>query len=577
MSKNDLLLAGTLRGCAFDVPRGSAADCMHHRVTLGECTYSRAALVGRRTVVYAAQAHPPFAGQKPAERIVAKLSYQSTARTAEYELIERARRAGVPHIPTVHGYHDLFDLESLQDGIRARIVDHCGVFDNYENRVARVLVSRMYTPLLQRLHKQPLDLIRMVDQMSESLHCLRYDAKILHRDVSVRNIMCEETEKGPNFILGDFDLAIVLNEDGTSVSPTGKRHVGTLPFMAQKLVEDLAYHPDRPRVLHELHHDYESLYWVALWCTMKADYDEQEPTFQRRIDHFLAQWEPAVGRSDSQDATTRWDSDSETQPETISTATASESKLNLLEIIRTKTNLLINARICGQYTPTTKRFAYPGIFDLIHGFRLLLVNAYVRDTCVAADKRLTRPSDHPRETGDTRADETSIDDDDSDDTNDDDDTNDVDGDNEEDYASDSSTGTDTDISESEDEDDNIVPMLSMRDLITRQAIKQVIESADKAARREQKAAHRAQKAARREQRAARKEQKAARKKATENGPTAGPNNVDNDRDDSFWTRTEDAYVDKASIIMPMRDTITREAIKRVVETTKAAVRSHLGV
>ena len=222
MSKNDLLLAGTLRGCAFDVPRDSAADCMHHRVTFGECTYSRAALVGRRTVVYAAQAHPPFAGQKPAERIVAKLSYQSTARTAEYELIERARRAGVPHIPTVHGYHDLFDFESLQDGIRARIVEHCGVFDSYENRVARVLVSRMYTPLLQRLHKQPWDLVRMVDQISEcmlpsssvvaisltaqftALHCLRYDAKILHRDVSVRNIMCEETEKGPNFILGDF-------------------------------------------------------------------------------------------------------------------------------------------------------------------------------------------------------------------------------------------------------------------------------------------------------------------------------------------------------------------------------------
>ena len=81
-----------------------------------------------------------------------------------------------------------------------------------------------------------------------------------------------------------------------------------------------------------------------------------------------------------------------------------------------------------------------------------------------------------------------------------------------------------------------MPMLSMRDLITRQAIKQVIESADKAARREQKAAHRAQKAARRAQKAARRAKKIARKeqKATENGPAAGPNNVDND--DGFWTR-----------------------------------------
>ncbi|KAJ8481443.1 hypothetical protein ONZ51_g5967 [Trametes cubensis] len=65
---NDLMFSGTLQGCAFDVPRDFAADCMHHRVTFGECTYSRSGLVGRRTVVYAAQAHPPFAGQKPAER-----------------------------------------------------------------------------------------------------------------------------------------------------------------------------------------------------------------------------------------------------------------------------------------------------------------------------------------------------------------------------------------------------------------------------------------------------------------------------------------------------------------------------
>ncbi|KAI0660123.1 hypothetical protein C8Q70DRAFT_75579 [Cubamyces menziesii] len=340
-------------------------------------------------------------------------------------------------------------------------MNHCGVFDNYENRVARVLVSRMYTPLLQRLHKQPLDVICMVDQMSESLHCLRYDAKILHRDVSVGNIMCEETEKGPNFILGDFDLAIVLNEDGTSVSPTGKRHVGTLPFMAQKLVEDLAYHPDRPRVLHELHHDYESLYWVALWCTMKADYDEQEPEFQQRIDDFLAQWEYAEGRSDSESSATGSDSDPETQPETISTTAV--ARLNLLTIAQTKFSLLFSAKIGEEAPPATERFKHCVFSEFLNRFRHLLYDAYGRDP-IATAQRLAGPPDDARESGAAKA-----------------------------------------------KDDT----------------------------------------------------------------AAGPNNDDND--DDFWTRTEDAYVDKASIIMPIRDTITREAIKRVVETTKAAVRSHFGV
>ncbi|KAI0324057.1 hypothetical protein GY45DRAFT_469330 [Cubamyces sp. BRFM 1775] len=166
-SMNNLLFAGTLQDCSFDIPEGSAADGMQHRVTFEECVYSQYALVGRRTVVYAARADPPFAGQGPAERIVAKLSYQVTSRRAEDELIAAAQEKGVPHIPTVYGRHDLFDIETLQDGVRARVVKHCGAFYNYENRVARIIVVKMYTPLRQRLHKHPGDLIRMVDEISE--------------------------------------------------------------------------------------------------------------------------------------------------------------------------------------------------------------------------------------------------------------------------------------------------------------------------------------------------------------------------------------------------------------------------
>ncbi|KAH9896004.1 hypothetical protein C8Q73DRAFT_835422 [Cubamyces lactineus] len=455
-STRDLVLAGTLQGCSFDIPGDSAADRMQHRVTFGECIYSQGAVVGRRTVVYTGQAEPQFDGRGPAECIAVKLSYQVTSRTAEHELIARAHEKNVPHIPTVYGHRDLFDLESLQDGIRARVVKHCGAFYNYENRVARIIVVKMYTPLLQRLRKQPLNLIRMVKHISEGLHHLRHDALILHRDVSMSNIMCDETGGRANFILTDFDLAVMLNDDGLPKGPTGKHHTGTLPFMAERLVEDLALHPDRPRVLHELHHDYESLYWVALWCTMKADYDKQEAEFQKRIDQFLTQWELAEGHPRSQASETSDASrDSNDQPETMSTTTI--SKLNLLAIAQTKFILLHHGRIGDAYPPTTERFQHAGISELLNSFRFLIANAYVRDSFVAAALHRTGFADGPREAGAAKA--------------------------EEGTKAGATKADDDDLwTQSEDEDvDEAYIGMPMRDIITRDAIKQVVRKAKKAA------------------------------------------------------------------------------------------------
>ncbi|KAI0660109.1 hypothetical protein C8Q70DRAFT_1053345 [Cubamyces menziesii] len=393
MSKNDLLLAGTLQGCAIDIPGSQAADRMQHRVTFGGCMYSQSALVGRRTVVYAAGAHPPFKSQQSGERMVAKLSYQVKSRTAEHELVEQAREKNVPHIPTVYGHHDLFDIESLQDGIRARVVKHCGVFHHYENRVARMIVFRRYIPLEERLHEYPMDLIMMVDHISECLHHLRHDALILHGDVSVRNIMCEITEDDPNFILGDFDLAATLNPDGTPQDPAGKRHTGTLPFMALELLEDMASKPglNSAPVVHELHHDYESLYWVTLWCTMKVDYCDQDAEDQKRIDAFVNQWEYAVGGSktasdfsrgsgawsnSSRGSGTRADAGLGSQNQQETSSTGSEARLNLDVIVDEKSTLLLRGVINQEHPPTTEQFEEPAIQELITGFRRLIVRGY---------------------------------------------------------------------------------------------------------------------------------------------------------------------------------------------------------
>lgn len=114
---------------------------------------------------------------------------------------------------------------------------------------------------------------------------------MLHRDVSNTNIMWEEKNGQAHFILNDFDLAIRLNRDGTpAMEATAKHRTGTLPFMSIRLLEDMCVNPKSPGVMHELHHDYESLFWVATWCTMKTERDIA-PKLKEQVQTAVTKWE----------------------------------------------------------------------------------------------------------------------------------------------------------------------------------------------------------------------------------------------------------------------------------------------
>ncbi|KAL7278016.1 hypothetical protein ACG7TL_007976 [Trametes sanguinea] len=157
-------------------------------------------------------------------------------------------------------------------------------------RVGRVIVCSRYIPLLQRLREHPPDLLTMVEQITDCLHALWHEAQILHRDVSAYNIMWQPSQspetKG-KFVLCDFDMAVII-EGGASAPAntrvaTATHRTGTLPFLAIELLEN-------PKTLHRLYHDYESLFWVVLWCAMKADY-HAEGTKRAAIDELLNEWE----------------------------------------------------------------------------------------------------------------------------------------------------------------------------------------------------------------------------------------------------------------------------------------------
>src|ERR1700722_13929567 len=87
--------------------------------------------------------------------------------------------------------------------------------------------------------------------------------RILHRDISLRNLMLRKKGDKVYGILNDFDLAVY--EDRTL--PSSKQRTGTRPYMAVDLLEKKASK-------HMYRHDLESMIWVFLKITL--DYEDGE-------------------------------------------------------------------------------------------------------------------------------------------------------------------------------------------------------------------------------------------------------------------------------------------------------------
>jgi len=142
----------------------------------------------------------------------------------------------------------------------------------------RCIISDYYVPLVEHLAKHPDSLTVMVVQILTCIDDLRHKAHLLHRDISAGNIMYTTRNNQDCFILNDFDLAAEVNESGQPMGgPTSRHRTGTLPFMAYELLEDMhnaALAKQRGKehraILHCVRFDFESLFWVALWCAIKV-------------------------------------------------------------------------------------------------------------------------------------------------------------------------------------------------------------------------------------------------------------------------------------------------------------------
>jgi len=98
------------------------------------------------------------------------------------------------------------------------------------------------------------ELVEACRDVVKAHRSLYRDGKILHRDISVNNIIITDAvhEGDPKGMLIDLDLAKDL-EGG----PSGARHrTGTMEFMAIEVLKDSQ---------HTYRHDLESLFYVFLW------------------------------------------------------------------------------------------------------------------------------------------------------------------------------------------------------------------------------------------------------------------------------------------------------------------------
>ncbi|THG96964.1 hypothetical protein EW026_g4965 [Hermanssonia centrifuga] len=79
--------------------------------------------------------------------------------------------------------------------------------------------------------------------------------------------MFEIQDGAVNFVLIDFDMATTVDSSGLAAS-SAKHRTGTLPFMAYELLRDMAKStsPEHQRIVHRLRHDFESLFYLCLYC-----------------------------------------------------------------------------------------------------------------------------------------------------------------------------------------------------------------------------------------------------------------------------------------------------------------------
>ena len=101
--------------------------------------------------------------------------------------------------------------------------------------------------------------------------------RVLHRDLSINNLMCNKKPTGHIGVLLDWDLASLIDELNAVIPSNAKHRTGTIPFMSISLL--------RGNTPHRYCHDLESFFYILIWAAIHFDLQKKQclrtqPNFQ---------------------------------------------------------------------------------------------------------------------------------------------------------------------------------------------------------------------------------------------------------------------------------------------------------
>ncbi|KAF5383940.1 hypothetical protein D9757_007392 [Collybiopsis confluens] len=194
--------------------------------------------------------------------LVLKLSFPPSGRTSEGELIRAARKHdkdndsdwALKHLPLVVAHIDNPDWESNDPNPKTLLTRLKHVGDAYESCSLRATVLEKLEPLSSL--KSPREFAQVFYDILQIHRWLYEHPGILHRDLSIANIMYRREGDNVYGVLNDFDLSSFRTR--MDEGPTSKHRTGTKPFMARDLL-----HAEWDKV-HRYRHDLESLFYIIL-------------------------------------------------------------------------------------------------------------------------------------------------------------------------------------------------------------------------------------------------------------------------------------------------------------------------
>ncbi|KAF8512014.1 hypothetical protein BU17DRAFT_96662 [Hysterangium stoloniferum] len=228
---------------------------------LQETIFRQHALIGRGTCVLRAVPSKPLPGQNNLVHkvVIVKLGWLSVSRAPEAKIIDSAIRAASTsahqwvkkHLPEVLHSH-VYPPD--KDGPHVKLIEHLND-PKYDKRELRLIVQGELFPIT-RLTKAE-DVKRVFLDILECHEWLYTEAKILHRDISLGNLMYRTVNGQHCGVLNDFDLASYVVPG--HMEPTSNQRTGTKPFMAIDLLRQ------SPPPRHLYRHDLESFFYVLLF------------------------------------------------------------------------------------------------------------------------------------------------------------------------------------------------------------------------------------------------------------------------------------------------------------------------